>query len=308
MKRIEEGFPFENISSHFPLLKEFYKKIITAGVYKNTNLVDGWLLVSTETKNVGHKETEVVENWRVRDPSDVEDDVKVFLADLLSSFEGRMDKCSKPIMDILTCLDIDSIVGLLCGERLESGKVRLQYGEGALELYGLKNFEKFFQYVCSLPLIKRLYESREDEELLFDPALAATVFRKFKMALRRFLWKEDSDQLLDWFNLPEKDAYECLEKLEIVSDNCKSFCFANCYAVTVKNVQKPFITSLNEEEVFRSIYTNTQLYEDIGLEGCISVDVALAKGGTESIVESYYSVMDSQKMSGGQKNETLGLR
>ena len=92
-----------------------------------------------------------------------------------------------------------------------------------------------------------------------------------------------------------------------MSDNRKSFSFANCYAVTVKNVPKPFITSLNEE-VFRSIYTNIRLYEDIGLEGCICVDVALAKGGTESIVESYYCIMDSQKMSGGQKNETLGLR
>ena len=143
MKRIEEGFSFENIPSHFPLLKEFYEKIVTAGVYKNTDLVDGWLLVSTETKNVGLKETEVVENWRVRDPSDVEDDAKVFLGDLLSSCEARMDKGSEPIMDILTCLDIDSIVGLLCGERLESGKIRLQYGEGALELYGLKNFKVF---------------------------------------------------------------------------------------------------------------------------------------------------------------------
>ena len=35
---------------------------------------------------------------------------------------------------------------------------------------------------------------------------------------------------------------------------------------------------------------------------------ALAKGGTEAVVESYYSVMNSQKKSGGQQNETLALR
>lgn len=49
MKRIEEGFSFENIPSHFPLLKEFYETIVTAGVYKNTNLVtDGCLYVPTQ--------------------------------------------------------------------------------------------------------------------------------------------------------------------------------------------------------------------------------------------------------------------
>jgi hypothetical protein len=50
------------------------------------------------------------------------------------------------------------------------------------------------------------------------------------------------------------------------------------------------------------------LYNAIGLEACACLDIALAKGGTEAIVESYYSVMKSQTMSGGQHNDTLGLR
>ena len=42
-----------------------------------------------------------------------------------------------------------------------------------------------------------------------------------------------------------------------------------------------------------------------GREVCLALDVALAMSGSEAVVESYYSVVKSQKMEGGQLNETL---
>ena len=68
------------------------------------------------------------------------------------------------------------------------------------------------------------------------------------------------------------------------------------------------VAELNEIEVYRSIYTDEHLFNAIGIEGCVTIDIALAKGGIEAVVESCYSVMISQKMSGGQQNETLALR
>ena len=38
------------------------------------------------------------------------------------------------------------------------------------------------------------------------------------------------------------------------------------------------------------------------------MDIGLAKGGTESIVESFLSAMKSQTMYGGQSNEVISLR
>ena len=38
------------------------------------------------------------------------------------------------------------------------------------------------------------------------------------------------------------------------------------------------------------------------------IDVALSCGGTEAVVESYYSVMGTQRQDGGQSNDTLALR
>ena len=75
---------------------------------------------------------------------------------------------------ILTCVDLDSVFTLLCGERLESGKVKLAVGEGQLERYGRENLQKLFEYVCSLEHVQALATDFCDEnydELLFDPAL-----------------------------------------------------------------------------------------------------------------------------------------
>ena len=46
----------------------------------------------------------------------------------------------------------------------------------------------------------------------------------------------------------------------------------------------------------------------MGIEGCVAMDIALAKGGTETIAESFYNVMKSQQCIGGQSNEILALR
>lgn len=56
--------------------------------------------------------------------------------------------------------------------------------------------------------------------------------------------------------------------------------------------QLPIKAKLNEEAVYKSIYTDDILYNAIGVEGCVAMDIAMAKGGTEAVLESYYSVND----------------
>lgn len=58
----------------------------------------------------------------------------------------------------------------------------------------------------------------------------------------------------------------------------------------------------------RSFYVDEVVSKMIGVEMSIAIDIALALGSTESIIESLYSVMKSQSMEGGQSNSTLALR
>ena len=97
-------------------------------------LVPGWLVTPSERRAVDN-EVETVNHWRVRDVCEVESDLKNFMGDLKFSFESRVDSSSVEMLRILTCVDLDSVFALLCGERLESGKVKLEVGEGQLERY-----------------------------------------------------------------------------------------------------------------------------------------------------------------------------
>ena len=53
------------------------------------------------------------------------------------------------------------------------------------------------------------------------------------------------------------------------------------------------------------VFYVVQFYTAAGQELCTCIDVALAKGGCEAVVESFYSVMGSQQTGPNMANETL---
>lgn len=56
---------------------------------------------------------------------------------------------------------------------------------------------------------------------------------------------------------------------------------------------------LNEDEVVQILFTEPAVYKKFGTMAMICIDIALELGGSEAIVESYYSVMKHQSMDGG---------
>ena len=72
--------------------------------------------------------------------------------------------------------------------------------------------------------------------------------------------------------------------------------FSSCVEVKAK---------LHEENLIASFYNNKPIYESLGKEMCIALDVALASGGCEAIVEGFYSLVAAHKKSGGQSNTVL---
>lgn len=65
---------------------------------------------------------------------------------------------------------------------------------------------------------------------------------------------------------------------------------------------------LQEEEVIKALYTDSEFYTSVGQEFCIIFDIMYAKTGTESVVESFYGVVRNQEMDGGQSITVLGQR
>ena len=100
--------------------------------FKGAKLVQGWKIVSTLSIQDEKENKRTVDNWVSREKHDVEQDLKVFLSKLMSSCNNHINNCSNESMSSLTCLDLDTIFNLLCGECLTRGKVKLAVGKSPL--------------------------------------------------------------------------------------------------------------------------------------------------------------------------------
>ena len=65
---------------------------------------------------------------------------------------------------------------------------------------------------------------------------------------------------------------------------------------------------LNEEAFCASFYNYENVYSELEKEISLVIDIAFAKGGPESVIKSYYSVMKCHQKSGPQSNKRLSLR
>ena len=311
LKSMNKDLSVDSPKSSFPLLKKYSGGILQRK-FKGVDLVQGWKITSTVSNEDAEGNTTTVDTWVAREKDDVQKDLKVFLSDLISSCSKRIDNCVHQLISTLKCLDLDSIFSYFCGERLTSGKVKLSSGEESLESFGKEEFEKFFAYVCSLDHVQKLRREYDNADLLLSVEFSQIDFHKIKSSLKTFLWKRDGGYPELRFSLPSiaPNVYGPLIKLQLTTDTCqegKPYCLGNMYSLTFQGVKEPILAELNEEAVYHSIYCDEKVYDAMGI-GCVATDIALAKGGTEAIAESYYSVMRSQQCIGGQSNEILALR
>ena len=68
---------------------------------------------------------------------------------------------------------------------------------------------------------------------------------------------------------------------------------------------KNIVVRLQEKILTSLMYTNTHFYKRLGECFCVAYNVGLAKGGSDAIVESIYSVMKTQSHQGNQANQVL---
>lgn len=106
--------------------------------------LDGWY--STET--VGNPGKKTIDSWKVREAEDVQNDLGIFAADIITSFDARIQKCTKDLQNTLACTDMDMhghTIRPFIWQRLGNGKVKLVRGEGELEVHWSRRFPKILQ-------------------------------------------------------------------------------------------------------------------------------------------------------------------
>ena len=71
---------------------------------------------------------------------------------------------------------------------------------------------------------------------------------------------------------------------------------------------KEYDIRLHEQNVYASFYFNPDIYSIAKAPSCALLDIVLAKGGPETIAESFYNSMTAKQQSGDQSNENLARR
>lgn len=282
------------------ILKANIKDIVEERKFKDQRLVTGWLL---ESRNEEH------DDWVARELRDCEADLRQFVVDIIHSLQSRYTDCVPDMCKYLTAIDLESLFSLLVGER-RNGKPLIS--EAKLEEFGTDFFKKIVEYARSQEHVAAAIEEGLVE---IDSRLSHVIHRKLKQALKDVLWNK-KQTVVNWFSVVQKESLKPLASvLTSTSGNLMSFKVAKdqsfvekCFVAVFHGDEREHIVTLNEEAVYRSMYMDEEIYSLCGKELCLIVDIALAKGGPESVVESYYSTMKSQQQPGGQSNNTLSLR
>ncbi len=139
------------------------------------------------------------------------------------------------------------------------------------------------------------------------PHNSVIVFKRLKETLEKVIWfclGNRVDLFLDikGNSVPEFKESHLVSITALDSgslDHVFSLEFASGVVVKAK---------LQEENLIASFYNDKVIFESLGKEMCISLDVALAASGCEAIVEGFYSVVTAHKKSGGQGNDVLVQR
>ena len=284
---------------HFPKLKLHYENLSKENAmectFKNVELLPGWMVVkeAVEIDDATGKKRKVIE-WVDRTPTDCLEEMASLCETIAETVETRYNKrVSRAAHFLGGCFHVPDILSLVQGST-GSGFTASQLA--ALDAYGREEFQAFFKYVFSLPHIVQLADDQPELSLL--PTLSHRVHQLFKEVVVRVVWNNLGDCRKFWFPPLEgvhgqgilKEFRIKREQFEMEDKFLFNYDDSSC------------ITRLDQAAVFSTFYTDEAIYNMAGREVCL----ALAMSGSEAVVESYYSVMKSQKMEGGQLNDTRG--
>jgi len=255
---------------NFPNLLKYINEI-RQFKFKGAELEEGWSICSVD-------KSKQKTNWIKRELNDCIKDFRditsVLKAELKYNYQTRIAPLLKSLNSALNLSDLF---------------IDASNNEAYSNTFG----SEIINFVKSLPQVKSKYPS-----LFLDSSCFTNLLNFFRKCL-----EIENRQLLNCF-IKFNEDFE--GKIVRVSRNY-SHVLNDIFNFHLDNSN--IITGIfDEDKLLCNIYENSAFYGSIGQEMCIVLDVMYAKCGTETIAESFYRVMESQRQSGSQSNVILELR
>ncbi|XP_065055039.1 uncharacterized protein LOC135683655 [Rhopilema esculentum] len=273
--------------------------------YGHSNLKVGWLVVE-EKKGMPV-------SWEAREISDCIKDLQDFGDKMLKSLDERFQKSFPKLNQILhECFDFGVLMQGLTGRRSNSKQHPINKSKFAS--LGMDAFKRCVQFVADLPHVK-------DKNSELDEQFSFTIFWQLKSTLIEVIWGrlfyshfpkffqkvETLDGKVETASLKNDLLDESVFLLQFQQVKPDYFTLADVFEIVLSNGDH-FTVSLVENEIIKSLYTDVEFYSLVGQPFCLIFDIMYSKTGTESVVESFYRVVEQQEMDGGQSIAMLGAR
>ena len=285
-------------------------KLTSVKICQGVPLLTGWLVVGEDTE-VRNGKRKTTYTWDARSPQECIDDLITLCQDLRAALQARFNRAvPAPVKKLFQVFDLEKAVENLCKFKVENEKLVVSREDRITwETDGTEEFQEFYNDVCNIPHVRALADRNRDLGLL--PHDSNMILKRFKTTLQKMVWfglgncaasavnmfVDSKGNAVDEFS--ESNLLSLSTASEAVLDQWFELRFASGINVKAK---------LSEENVIASFYNNQTISDSLGKEMCIALDVALAAGGCEAIVEGFYSVVAAHKKNGGQGNNVLVQR
>ena len=278
--------------------------------FQDTPVLEGWLVVGQEKvdEQLGRATQSTVYNWSARTPSECIEDLLVLCRELKEGLQHRFDRIvPAELTTLFKAFDLEEIVTAVSSFRFEHGKVSVSLEDRiAWERYGMEEFSQFFKHVCSLPQVLEYVKCNMSSNLLVHNS--QLVANCLKNTVKKMVWENLGNVAQKMFVTEKGEFVVEFDRSQLVHMSVVETHSLKKYFQLNFSSGVSVIAHLNEEFIISTFYTNVEIYQSLGQDACIVLDVALASSGCEAIVEGFYSVVKAQAQSGGQSNKVLTER
>ena len=137
------------------------------------------------------------------------------------------------------------------------------------------------------------------------PHYSQTIFTKFKTTLKQIVWENFGGETHEIFRTQKGDIVSEFKTSQLIQLSMIDKDMFKKYFRLNFSCGSEIEAFLDEELFVKLFYTNEVIYQSLGRECCLALDIALATSGCEAIVEGFYSVVKAHTQQGGQSNKVL---
>ena len=269
-------------------------------LFQEVELFEGWHLLSQDKVVHPDHGEEPKYTWIERPLDQSMKELQEFAIDLKNSAENRLGNGTAEVSRLLArCFDFEELLVALEGKRCSETAIGCVKDKARYLAMGRKDFEIWFKYVISLPHVQR----KRAELHYLDESCADALYHCFKECLCEMFWGNLQEYGVACMQSSGKHLTQHFTSLERDS----SVGIRQTFTLTLLDGKKVKAV-LDEPMLIEKLYTVESIYTKLGPEFMLSLDVAIASGGSEAIAESFYAVMDTQRQRCHQSNKIMELR